>query len=595
MSSQSSRIRNICIIAHIDHGKSTLADRLLELTGTIAPRQMRAQVLDRMELERERGITIKLQPVRMDWQDYIINLIDTPGHVDFTYEVSRSLAAVEGALLVVDGSQGIQAQTLANAYLARRAGLTIIPVVNKIDLVAADAEGVARELAKLVSAKAGEVIKVSAKTGEGVDKVLAAVVDRVPPPVGSSEDSLKGLVFDSAYDEYRGVILYTRLREGNLDAGEKISLIGSQAKGESLEVGWLTPEPHQTKQLSVGEIGYVVTNLKTLDQAQVGDTLTSQGHPAKQPLPGYQAVKPYVFASFFPLSNEEHTLLKESLAKLKLNDAALQFSPESSPVLGFGFRIGFLGLLHLEIIKERLEREFGLELIVTNPSTDYEILKTDGMIEVIQSVTQLPDRSKLAEVREPWIKGETIAPQQYVGQVVQLINEIRGYQTNISYPDERIATISFEAPLAKIITNFYDRLKSLTSGYGSFSYEIAGYRAEDLVRLDILVAGEILESLSQIVHKSEAVGVGRSILNKLKGVIPRQQFEVSLQAAIGGKIIAREDVKALGKNVTAHLYGGDVTRKRKLWEKQKAGKARLKKIGKIELPSEAFSALLRKD
>ncbi len=595
MSQDLALIRNICIIAHIDHGKSTLADRLLELTGTIAPRQMRAQVLDSMDLERERGITIKLQPVRMNWRGYNINLIDTPGHVDFTYEVSRSLAAVEGALLVVDGSQGIQAQTLANTYLARAASLKIIPIVNKIDLVAADAEGVARELAKLIGTKAEKVIKVSAKTGAGVDKILQAVIDQVPPPTGSSDGALRGLVFDSAYDEYRGVILYVRVVDGKLTAADKISLLGSGAAGEALEVGWLTPTRTRAKELSSGEIGYVVTNLKTLDQAQVGDTLTSQRQPATRPLPGYQAVKPYVFASFFPISNEDHTLLKESLAKLKLNDAALQFSPESSPVLGFGFRIGFLGLLHLEIIKERLEREFGLELIVTNPSTDYEILKTDGMVEVIQSVNQLPDRSKLAEIREPWITGEAIAPQQYVGQVVQLINEIRGYQSNIAYPDERVAMISFEAPLAKIITNFYDRLKSLTSGYGSFSYDIAGYRVEDLVRLDILIAGEVLESLSQIIHKGEAVSMGRLVLGKLKEVIPRQQFEVSLQAAIGGKIIAREDVKALGKNVTANLYGGDVTRKRKLWAKQKAGKARLKKIGKIELPSEAFSALLRKD
>ncbi len=590
-----SKIRNFCIIAHIDHGKSTLADRMLELTGTVAARDMHAQLLDTMELEQEKGITIKLQPVQMDWQGHTLNLIDTPGHVDFSYEVSRSLAAVEGAILVVDAAQGIQAQTLANVYLAIDAGLTIIPVVNKIDLPAAEPDKVTTEICRLLDCRPEEVLRVSAKQGTGVEALLDRVVAKVPAPKGNPDSPLKALVFDSIYDDYRGVISYLRLVDGSLKGNQIIRLMVSGAEGLAGEVGVFKPKMTPAPSLSAGDIGYVVTNLRSVSQARVGDTVTLAPAPAAEPLPGYQAVKPFVYAGFFASSGDQYPLLKDALSKLALNDAALSYTQENSQILGFGFRVGFLGLLHLEIIKERLEREYSLDLVVTNPSTDYEVRTTDGGKLKIKSAAELPDPSTIAEILEPWITGEIVVPSQYVGAVIQLVTGIRGRQKDLSYFDDTLALIKFEAPLANVLTDFYDALKSTTSGYGSFSYDLADYRPEKLVRLDTLVAGQLIDSLSRIVHAEEAYRVGQRTLDTLKEVIPRQLFEVTLQAAIGGKIIAREDIKPLGKNVTAKLYGGDVTRKRKLLEKQKAGKKRMKRVGKIDIPNEAFMVLVRKD
>lgn len=593
------KIRNFCIIAHIDHGKSTLADRLLEITHSVDKRSMRSQLLDTMELEQERGITIKLQPARMsytlDSTAYTLNLIDTPGHVDFSYEVSRSLAACEGAILVVDASQGIQAQTLANVYLAIEAGLMIVPVVNKIDLPQAQGPKVAQEIASLIGCSADEVIQISAKTGANVGAILEAVIKKVPPPTEKLPGQTRALIFDSVYDEYRGVILFVRVVDGVIKTGQQLLMMGSKTSGDAQEVGWFAPKLTPSPNISAGAIGYIVSNLRSVTEARVGDTVTLKAEPANEALPGYKEVRPFVYASFFPSSNDQYPQLKEALGKLSLNDASLRFNPESSPVLGFGFRVGFLGLLHLEIIKERLQREYGLELVITNPSTDYEVILTDGRLDNIQAAYQLPDTAKIKEIKEPWIKGEIIAPKGYIGKVLEIITESRGSQTAIKYPDADTAQVEFKAPLANIITDFYDRLKSGTQGYGSLSYELDEYRAEKLVKLDILVGGELVEPLSQIVHKQEAVRAARLLVGKLKEVIPRQLFEVSLQAAIGGKIIAREDVKALGKNVTGHLYGGDISRKRKLWEKQKAGKQRMKKIGKVEIPPEAFMVVLKRD
>ena len=588
-------IRNFCIIAHIDHGKSTLADRLLELTGTVEMREMKAQLLDSMDLEREKGITIKLQPVRMQYKQYQLNLIDTPGHVDFSYEVSRSLAACEGALLVIDASQGIQAQTLANVYLAIEAGLTIIPVLNKIDLPAADVERVSREVMSLLGCEQHDILQVSAKTGQGVEAVLEAIRERIPPPNGSTQAPLRALIFDSIYDDYRGVILYVRVVDGELRKGEIIRMMAARSTGQALELGALKPKAQPNPALLTGEIGYVVTNLKSVTEARVGDTVTLMDHPASAPLAGYREVKPFVYAGIFPSAADDYPTLKDALEKLQLNDAALQFTPENSQVLGYGFRIGFLGLLHMEIVKERLERSHNIELIVTNPSTDYQVELVSGEQLTIRSAAELPDVTRIMAIKEPWITGEIVTPQAYLGSVLQLIAAGRGLHKNISYLDKELAVITFEAPLANVLTDFYDQLKSLTSGYGSFNYELAGYRAEDLVRLDILVAGERMDSLSTMVHRTEADRVGRSFVTRLKEVIPRQLFEVSLQAAINNRIIARESIKAMGKNVTGHLYGGDVSRKKKLWAKQKEGKKRLKKFGKVEIPAEAFTVLLRRE
>lgn len=588
-------IRNFCIIAHIDHGKSTLADRLLELTGTIDKRQMREQTLDRMDLERERGITIKLQPVRMRYRGFDLNLIDTPGHVDFSYEVSRSLAAVEGALLVVDATQGIQAQTLANVYLAIEANLVIVPVINKIDLPAADVDRVAAEIISLLGCKRDEILEISAKTGQNVDQVLEAVVARIPAPAARESNSgVRALIFDSYYDDYRGVILYVRVFDGAIGKNAEIKMMQTAAHGLALEVGALKPEMLPSAELTEGEIGYIVTNLKSTREARVGDTVTLSKTPAAESLPGYKNVKPFVWAGFFPESNEFYQELKDAVEKLSLSDSALQFEPENSPVLGFGMRIGFLGLLHMDIIRERLEREYNLELVITNPSTDYQVDLLNGQEVDIKSASDLPDVAQIKEIREPWVNGEVIVPKDYVGVVIQLISGKRGLQKNLSYVEDR-AIVAFEAPLANLLTDFYDQLKSLTSGYGSLNYELSGYRAEDLVRVDFYVAGEMVGALSVMMHRSEAQKFGRETVEKLKEVIPRQNFKVSLQAGIGGKFIARGDISAYRKDVTGYLYGGDVSRKKKLLAKQAKGKKRMKRFGKVDIPAEAFTVMLKRD
>ena len=558
------KIRNFCIIAHIDHGKSTLADRMLEMTGTVEKREMKSQLLDSMELEREKGITIKLTPAHMQYKGYILNLIDTPGHVDFSYEVSRSLQAVEGAILVVDATQGIQAQTLANVYLALEQDLKIIPVINKIDLPASDVPRVSAEIMNLLGCDESEIIKVSAKTGENVDQVLDAIIERIPAPAKSNSSELKALIFDSYFDDYRGVVLYVRIFEGNLPKNANIRMMATGSNDIALEVGVLNPKMSPRNELTTGEIGYIVTNLKATREAKVGDTVTLAKAPAEEALPGYKNVRPFVYAGFFPVSNDQYKDLKEALEKLSLSDSALQYEPENSPVLGFGLRIGFLGLLHMDIIRERLEREFKLDLIVTNPST------------------------------EPWAKGEIITPKEYIGAILELIVGKRGIQKNISYIDTR-ALIDFEAPMANLLTDFYDQLKSATSGYASFNYELGGYHAEDLVRIDFLVAGERIDALSVMAHRSEADGIGRTVTKKLKEVIPRQNFEVALQAAIGARIISRETLGAYRKDVTVKIHTGDRDRKAKLMEKQKRGKARMKRFGKVDIPSDAFTVMLKRD
>ena len=628
----SANIRNFCIIAHIDHGKSTLADRMMEITGTVEKRQMKSQLLDSMELEREKGITIKLTPVQMKYKGYELNLIDTPGHVDFSYEVSRSLQAVESAILVVDATQGIQAQTLANVYLAIEQNLTIIPVINKVDLPAADVERVSSEIINLLGCDLSEIIPVSAKTGLNVEKVLDRIIEYAPAPNKSSVDTslensatlpasnsatlpvsssatlptsnsatlpsstpeTRALIFDSYFDDYRGVVLYVRIVDGSISKNAAIEMLATKTSGIALEVGILKPEMSPKDSLSEGEVGYIVTNLKTTREAKVGDTVTLKKAPAKNPLPGYKNVLPFVYAGFFPVSNDQYKDLKEAIEKLSLSDSALRFEPENSPVLGFGLRIGFLGLLHMDIIKERLEREFKLDLVVTNPSTNYEVTLNSGEELEIKSAANLPDASSIAEIREPWVKGEIILPVSMIGNVLQLIVEKRGLQKNISYLEDR-ALIDFEAPMANLLTDFYDQLKSLTSGYASFNYEINGYRAEDLVRVDFLVGGEKMDALALMCHRSEADALGRSITKKLKEVIPRQNFEVALQAAIGAHIIARETIGAFRKDVTVKIHTGDRDRKAKLLEKQKRGKARMKRFGKIDIPSEAFTVMLKRD
>jgi GTP-binding protein LepA len=587
-------IRNFCIIAHIDHGKSTLADRMMEMTGTVQKRDMKSQLLDSMDLEREKGITIKLAPVRMQYRGVDLNLIDTPGHVDFSYEVSRSLEACEGAVLVVDASQGIQAQTLANVYLALAADLKIIPVLNKVDLPAADVPRVSAEVINLLGCTEDDIIKVSAKTGENVEQVLAAIVKDVPPPSGDADAPTRALIFDSYYDDYRGVILYMRVVDGSIKKGDTMQMLATGATGIALEVGTLAPAMTSHPDIATGQIGYIVTNLKTTRDAKVGDTVTVKRALATEMLPGYKEVKPFVYAGFFPISNEDYNDLKDAIEKLSLSDSALQFEPENSPVLGFGVRIGFLGLLHMDIVRERLEREYNLDLVVTNPSTDYHVTLNSGEQLDIKSASDLPDVTKIKEINEPWIKGEIIVPKEYIGAVIQLIVSKRGRQNNLSYIDER-ALISFDAPLANLLTDFYDQLKSVTSGYGSFNYELSSYEPEDLVRVDFYVAGEMIDALSVMAHRSESQRLGREVVDKLKDVIPRQNFQVALQAAIGGKFIARADLSAYRKDVTTGLYGGDVSRKKKVLAKQAKGKKRLKKFGKVEIPSEAFTVMLKRD
>lgn len=597
----SDHIRNFCIIAHIDHGKSTLADRMMEITATVEKRQMKSQLLDSMELEREKGITIKLTPVQMHYKGFELNLIDTPGHVDFSYEVSRSLQAVESAILVVDATQGIQAQTLANVYLALEQDLTIIPVINKIDLPAADVEKVSNEIINLLGCKKEEIIPVSAKTGLNVEAVLDAIINKAPSPkappnleVTVAPDQTRALIFDSYFDDYRGVVLYVRIFNGQIKKNDNIFMMASKINGIALEVGVLKPGMQPKDSLSEGEVGYIVTNLKTTREAKVGDTVTLHKKPAKTPLPGYKNVLPFVYAGFFPVSNDQYKDLKDAIEKLSLSDSALRFEPENSPVLGFGLRIGFLGLLHMDIIKERLEREFKLDLVVTNPSTNYQVRLNSGEELEIKSASNLPDTSYVAEIREPWVKGEIILPVSMIGNVLTLIVEKRGLQKNISYLEDR-AVINFEAPMANLLTDFYDQLKSLTSGYASFNYEISDYRPEDLVRVDFLIGGERMDALALMCHRSEADAIGRTITKKLKEVIPRQNFEVALQAAIGARIIARETIGAFRKDVTVKIHTGDRDRKAKLLEKQKRGKARMKRFGKIDIPSEAFTVMLKRD
>ena len=604
------QIRNFCIIAHIDHGKSTLADRLLELTGTVERRDMKSQLLDSMDLEREKGITIKLAPVRMHYKDYELNLIDTPGHVDFSYEVSRSLQACEGAILIVDASQGIQAQTLANVYLAMAADLAIIPVLNKIDLPAADVPRVTQEVISLLGCREEDILAISAKTGQGVAAVLDAVIERVDSPLGQQEAPTRALIFDSYYDDYRGVVLYVRVVDGHIQKGAEIQMLATHAKGLALEVGALTPRMTPNSDLQTGEIGYIITNLRSTREAKVGDTVTlvsaataasastvTHNVPSVSvvPLPGYKNVQPFVYAGFFPESNEFYQELKDAVEKLSLSDSALQFAPESSPVLGFGMRIGFLGLLHMDIVRERLEREYNLNLIVTNPSTDYQVTLQNGHELSIKSAAELPDPATITEIREPWIRGEIVVPRDYVGGVVQLLISKRGLQRGISYVDAQLALVTFDAPLANMLTDFYDQLKSITSGYGSFNYELENYRAEDLVRVDFYVAGERIDALSVMAHRSEARSLGREMVDKLKEVIPRQNFQVALQAAIGGTFIARADLSAYRKDVTTGLYGGDVSRKKKVLAKQAKGKKRLKRFGKVDIPHDAFQVLMRRD
>jgi GTP-binding protein LepA len=588
-------IRNFCIIAHIDHGKSTLADRMLEITGVIEARQMRAQYLDRMDIERERGITIKAQAVRLPWRsagaDYVLNLIDTPGHVDFTYEVSRSLAACEGAVLLVDAAQGIEAQTLANLYLALENDLRIIPVLNKIDLPAAQPDKYAGEIARVIGCDPGEVLRVSAKTGEGVRELLDHLVQVVPPPVGDPDASLRALIFDSVYDIYRGVITYVRVIDGHLSSRERLLMMSTRATHETLEIGVISPEPAPTGSLGVGEVGYVISGVKDVRQARVGDTITTERRPATRMLGGYRDPKPMVFSGLYPLDGSDYPDLRDALDKLQLNDAALVYEPETSAALGFGFRCGFLGLLHLEIVRERLDREFGLALISTAPNVVYRVVLETGEEVVVTNPSEFPD-GKVAEVHEPVVRATILAPSDYIGAIMELCQSRRGQLDGMDYLSEDRVELRYRMPLAEIIFDFFDQLKSRTRGFASLDYEPIGEQESDLVKVDILLQGEPVDAFSAIVHKDKAYAYGVTMTSKLRELIPRQQFEVPIQAAIGSRIIARENIRALRKDVLAKCYGGDITRKRKLLEKQKEGKRRMKMVGRVEVPQEAFIAAL---
>jgi GTP-binding protein LepA len=592
-------VRNFSIVAHIDHGKSTLADRFLELTHTIEARQMTSQVLDSMDLEREKGITIKARAVRLqytarDGLEYALNLIDTPGHVDFSYEVSRSLAACEGAVLVIDAAQGIEAQTLANTQLALQAGLTIVPVINKIDLPNAQPDLVIEELENVLAIPREEVLLASAKDGTGVPEILEAIVERVPPPKGDAAAPLRALIFDSHYDPYRGVIVYVRLEEGTLHARDTVRLMASGAETELLELGVFRPQLVPVDQLIAGEVGYVASGLKSVRDARVGDTLTSASRPATEPLPGYLPAKSLVFAGIYPVRGDEYPLLRDAVEKLHLNDASFTYEPESSLALGFGFRLGFLGLLHLEIVQERLEREFDLDLIATAPSVEYRVELTHGRGEVaVDNPARLPEPADVEAISEPWVKAQIVTPSTYIGSLMELTTARRAEFEGLEYLDPMRVVMRFQMPLLELIVDFYDQLKSRTQGYASLDYEPSGYRAADLVKLDVLVAAELVDALSLIVHRERAASEGRALVDKLRKLIPRQQFEVPIQAAIGTKVIARETIPALRKNVLAKCYGGDITRKRKLLERQKAGKQRMKRVGSVEIPQEAFLAVLR--
>jgi GTP-binding protein LepA len=592
-------IRNFCIIAHIDHGKSTLADRLLEVTHTVEKREMKAQLLDQMDLERERGITIKLQPVRMqytvDSKQYILNLIDTPGHVDFTYEVSRSLACCEGAILVVDSTQGIEAQTLANVYLALEHDLKLIPVVNKIDLPNSDRQKTADELKAAFGFTDDEILYASGKTGEGVEEILKAVVERIAPPTGDSAKPFTGLIFDSLYDIHRGVVVFVRAMDGQLKNREKIYMIGSKTQAESLEVGYFHPQKEKSEEIKTGEVGYIVTGLRDVSKARVGDTVTLFDRKQDvQQLPGYKHVKPMVYATIFPVSGDDYPVLRDAMDKLKLSDAALEFEPINIPSIGFGFRTGFLGLLHMDIVQERLTREYNLDLVLTAPSVAYHITTTAGKDLYVHNPAEFPDPSIIKDIYEPWMKVEVLTPQEYIGPIMEIANQRRAVSKDIKYIGNTRVDMHFEMPLNNIILDFYDKLKSVSSGYASLNYEFIEERAGDLVKVDILVAGEPVAALSAIMHRSIAATDGKELVENLKKLIPKHQFEIAIQATIGGKIIARETISAHRKDVTGYLYGGDVTRKMKLLNKQKKGKKRMKQIGRVEIPQEAFLAVLKK-
>lgn len=594
------KIRNFSIIAHIDHGKSTLADRLIEYTGTLTKREMEAQILDSMDLERERGITIKAQAVRSSYkakngEEYMLNFIDTPGHVDFTYEVSRALAACEGALLVIDATQGIEAQTLANVYLALDNDLEIIPVINKVDLPSADPDRVKHEIEEVIGIDASEAVLTSAKTGLGIEDVLEAIVAKVPAPSGISDSPLKALVFDSKFDAYKGVVLYVRVIDGRIKPGMKIKMMATNAEFEVTEVGVFKPNLVNVDSLEVGQVGFFAAAIKNVKDARVGDTVTDANNPAAEALPGYRKATPMVFCGLYPVENSDYDNLRDALEKLQLNDASLVFEPETSVALGFGFRCGFLGLLHMDVIKERLEREYNLTLITTAPNVIYQVFRTNGDVELVDNPSNFPDPTVIDHVEEPYVNATIIVPKHYVGAVMELSQEKRGEYENMTYLDETRVMIHYALPLSEIIYDYFDRLKSVTRGYASLDYELAGYRASSLVKVDILLNGEPVDALSAIVHREKAVSRGRQLVEKLRSLIPRQMFEIPVQAAIGNKVIARENVRAMRKDVLAKCYGGDISRKRKLLEKQKEGKKRMKQVGSVELPQEAFMAILKMD
>ncbi|MBA5728765.1 elongation factor 4 [Aerococcaceae bacterium INB8] len=600
MRERQKRIRNFSIIAHIDHGKSTLADRILQQTHSVADRDMQAQLLDSMDLERERGITIKLNAIELtykakDGEDYIFHLIDTPGHVDFTYEVSRSLAACEGALLVVDAAQGIEAQTLANVYLALDNDLEILPVINKIDLPAADPERVQFEIEDIIGIDASEAVHASAKSGIGIEEILEQIVEKVPEPQGDVDAPLKALIFDSAYDSYRGVVLNIRVMEGVIRPGERMKLMSNGKEFEVVEVGIFSPSPIQRDFLMAGDVGYVTANIKTIQDTRVGDTITLANNPTEEALPGYRKLNPMVYAGLYPVDSSDYNDLRESLERLQLNDAALQFEPETSQALGFGYRTGFLGLLHMDVIQERLEREFGLDLIMTAPSVIYEVVKTDGETIIVDNPSMMPDNTEVDKILEPYVKATIMVPNDYVGAVMDLCERKRGNFLTMDYLDEYRVNVVYEMPMAEIIFDFFDKLKSNTKGYASLEYEVIGYKQSNLVKLDILLNGEIIDAFSTIVHRDFAFNRGKELASKLKEIIPRQMFEIPVQATIGNKVIARTTIKAYRKDVTAKLYGGDVSRRKKLLEKQKEGKKRMKSVGSVEIPQEAFMAVLSMD
>ena len=587
------KIRNFSIIAHIDHGKSTLADRILEVTGAISDREKKNQLLDSMDLERERGITIKLNAVRLTYKGYVLHLIDTPGHVDFTYEVSRSLAACEGAILVVDATQGIEAQTLANLYLALSHNLTIIPVINKIDLPNADVPRIKKEIVDNLGFNESEILLVSAKEGIGISELLDTIIDVIPSPV-TDDKKLQALIFDSIFDPYRGVIMHIRVFNGSIKVGDKIKMLQTNAEYEVVEVGVNVPNPKKIDILTAGDVGYITASIKSISDVKVGDTITLVGNESV-PLVGYKEVKPMVFCGLYPIDSKKYLELKDALEKLKLNDASLQFEPETSKALGFGFRTGFLGMLHMDVIEERIEIEFGISLIATSPSVIYEVYLTDGSMLMIQNPTNLPDRTLIKEVKEPYIKTDIFIPKEYIGSVMELCQNKRGTFINMEYIDSSRVNIHYEIPLSEVVYDFFDKLKSYTKGYASFDYDLIGYKSSNLVKMDILLNGEIVDALSTIVHKDFAYTRGKIVVENLKKLIPRQLFEVPIQACIGNKVIAREDIKAMRKNVLAKCYGGDITRKRKLLEKQKEGKKRMKVVGSVEIPEEAFLSVLSVD